>query len=99
MKETKRRKMKKLSGGFEKQKSPRIFNVRGLDYLLFWCAWRESDSRPTVSKTDALSTELQAQVDSWGEWRDSNPRSPGPQPGALNLSATLTIEKPTNYYI
>ena len=19
----------------------------------------------------------------WGEWRDSNPRSPGPQPGAL----------------
>ncbi len=20
----------------------------------------------------------------WGEWRDSNPRSPGPQPGALN---------------
>ena len=27
----------------------------------------------------------------WGEWRDSNPRSPGPQPGALNLSATLTM--------
>lgn len=26
----------------------------------------------------------------WGERWDSNPRSPGPQPGALNHSATLT---------
>ena len=25
-----------------------------------WCAWGDSNSRPTVSKTDALSTELQA---------------------------------------
>ena len=27
---------------------------------------------------------------SWGERRDSNPRSPGPQPGALTNLATLT---------
>ena len=27
----------------------------------------------------------------WGERRDSNPRSPGPQPGALNHSATPTM--------
>ena len=26
----------------------------------------------------------------WGEWRDLNPRSPGPQPGALDHQATLT---------
>ena len=26
----------------------------------------------------------------WGERRDSNPRSPGPQPGALTYLATLT---------
>ena len=26
----------------------------------------------------------------WGERRDSNPRSPGPQPGALTDLATLT---------
>ena len=26
----------------------------------------------------------------WGEWRDLNPRSPGPQPGALDHWATLT---------
>ena len=27
----------------------------------------------------------------WGERRDLNPRSPGPQPGALTNLATLTI--------
>ena len=28
-----------------------------------------------------------------GERRDSNPRSPGPQPGALSLSATPTTQR------
>ncbi len=31
-------------------------------------------------------------VKDWGEWRDLNPRSPGPQPGALDHWATLTID-------
>lgn len=30
----------------------------------------------------------------WGGRRDSNPRSPGPQPGALNLWATPTTMRP-----
>ena len=30
----------------------------------------------------------------WGGRRDSNPRSPGPQPGALNLWATPTTVRP-----
>ena len=29
--------------------------------LHFWCAWRDSNPRRTDSKSDALSTELQAQ--------------------------------------
>ena len=44
----------------------------------------------SVPKTDALSAELYA-LNDWGEWRDLNPRSPGPQPGALDHWATLTI--------
>ena len=41
-----------------------------------------------------LSTELQARM-KWGGWWDLNPRSSGPQPDALNLSATPT--KPSYY--
>ena len=37
---------------------------RGYEYnsYLQECAWRDSDPRPSVPKTDALSTELQAQI-------------------------------------
>ena len=71
-----------------------------------WPARRDSNPRPSVPKTDALSTELRAHTTlpcgvqtrlagpfqglTWGERRDSNPRSPGPQPGALTDLATLT---------
>jgi hypothetical protein len=35
----------------------------------------------------------------WGEWRDLNPRYPGPQPGALDLWATLTTRNGEYYNV
>ena len=51
------------------------------------CSGPLSYRRKLNQKTSDFS-EILNQV--WGERRDSNPRSPGPQPGALNRSATLT---------
>lgn len=38
----------------------------------------------------ALSPELRGNI--WSEWRDSDPRPPGPKPGALPNCATLRYD-------
>jgi hypothetical protein len=38
-----------------------VFYLRGFFSFRKWCAWRDSNPRPPVSKTDALSAELRAQ--------------------------------------
>ncbi len=47
-------------------------------------------SPPSALKADPLNADL-LHAFGWGGRRDSNPRSPGPQPGALDLSATPTM--------
>ena len=90
----------KVFSGLAKIKKPALGHHQGLIFTFKTVRARgDSNPRPLVPKTNALSTELRALVPSykrkWGERRDSNPRSPGPQPGALNHSATPTMTDST----
>src|ERR1700693_156239 len=59
-----------------------------------WCARRDSNARPLAPEANALSGLSYGRKVSWqrtwGEWRDSNPRHPDPQSGALTSCATPT---------
>jgi hypothetical protein len=45
-------------------------------------SYRRPDSNSIIAQYNG-DEQLPPETDWWGEWRDSNPRSPGPQPGAL----------------
>ncbi len=51
----------------------------------FWLGWEDSNRRDARVKVWCLTTWLQPNIKLciWGERWDSNPRPPGPQPGAL----------------
>src|SRR5690554_1601917 len=58
---------------------------------------RTRTCNPRLRRPMLYPVELQAQVSvfhDWSEWRDSNPRPPGPKPGALPDCATLRSPSP-----
>ena len=59
--------------------------------LQSWCAWHESNVRPPVPETDALSPELQAQGESFVPWKRGEVKS---EVGRRNR--TLNVEHRTS---
>ena len=68
--------------------------------LTSWLGWEDSNRRNARVKVWCLTTWLQPNIlILWGERWDSNPRPPGPQPGALTNWATSTVFPIASYIV